>query len=191
MGEPAAGGIQLDEEQVRERFTLLDRLLEDVEQVPGPTTDKALDAVATLAEVYGAALTRIVRAAAEHPALIAALVDDELVSHLLALHDIHPLPLAERVGRALDDVRPYLQSHGGDVTFEGVDEQGVARLSLSGSCQGCSSSAETMKHAVEEAVLGLAPELQAVEAASAKTATVISPESLLRRPSVTGPGAPR
>ena len=44
-----------------------------------------------------------------------ALAGDELVEHLLLLHGLHPVSVEERVREALDGVRPYLGSHGGDV----------------------------------------------------------------------------
>ena len=42
-------------------------------------------------------------------------VEDELVAHLLLLHGLHPVPVRERVLGALDEVRPYLATHGGGV----------------------------------------------------------------------------
>ena len=55
-------------------------------------------------------------------ALAEALAGDELVAHLLLLHGLHPVPLEERVRGALDEVRPYLDSHGGDVELLGVED---------------------------------------------------------------------
>jgi Fe-S cluster biogenesis protein NfuA len=60
-------------------------------------------------------------------------------------------------------VRPYLGSHGGDVELLGV-ENGVARLRLNGTCDGCPSSAVTLQHSIEAAILQAAPELERVEA---------------------------
>ena len=71
---------------------------------------------------------------------------------LLLLHGLHPLDLEARVRQALDKVRPYLRSHGGNVELLGVDE-GVVRLRLEGSCHGCPSSAATMRQTIEEAIL--------------------------------------
>ena len=64
---------------------------------------------------------------------------------------------------ALDEVRPYLESHGGNVQFLGI-EGDVARVRLEGSCDGCPSSTMTLKLAIEEAVQKAAPELEGVEA---------------------------
>ena len=135
--------------------------LERVEQMLGELDDSAaeLQVVQALVELYGEGLRRIVETSDEPERL----ADDELVSHLLVLHDLHPVPLEERIARALEDVRPYLGSHGGDVELVEV-EDGVARLRLNGTCDGCPSSAVTLQHSIETAVLRAAPELDAVEA---------------------------
>ena len=87
---------------------------------------------------------------------------DEVVGGLLLLHGLHPLDLEARVRQALEDVRPYLRSHGGNVELLGIDD-GVVRLRLQGSCHGCPSSAVTMQQTIEEAILGKAPDVTAVE----------------------------
>ena len=80
------------------------------------------------------------------------------------LHDLHPDDVDTRVQRALDQVRPYLGSHAGGVALSGVDENGIVHLQLEGSCDGCPSSALTVKNAIEDAVLMAAPDVVAVEA---------------------------
>ena len=62
------------------------------------------------------------------------------------------------VERALDQVRPYLGSHAGGVQYLGVTD-GVARLQLEGSCNGCPSSTVTVQLAIEGAVQAAAPEV--------------------------------
>ena len=95
--------------------------------------------------------------------LAAALAGDELVAHLLLLHGLHPVPLEQRVRGALDEVRPYLESHGGNVELLGIDD-GVVRLRMEGSCSGCPSSAMTLKLAIEDAIQKAAPDVQDVVA---------------------------
>src|SRR5208282_1894137 len=73
-------------------------------------------------------------------ALVEALARDELVGCLLALHGLHPVALEGRVRQALEKVRPYLRSHGGNVELLACDA-GVVRLRMVGSCHGCPSSA--------------------------------------------------
>jgi len=66
------------------------------------------------------------------------------------------------VTQALDKVRPYLNSHKGNVELLGVDD-GVVRLRLQGSCNGCASSAMTLKLAIEEAIQEYAPDIAGME----------------------------
>lgn len=90
--------------------------------------------------------------------LVLALTQDPLVESLLLLHDLHPLDVDARIQRALDQVRPYLGSHAGGVEYLGTSD-GVARLLLQGSCHGCPSSAATVQLAIEDAIIGAAPEV--------------------------------
>ena len=128
--------------------------------------DRAQATVQSIVELYGAGLARIVEAIG--PAATRRLADDELVEHLLVLHGLHPVDVEARVGAALDRVRPYLGSHGGDVELLGVAD-GVARVRLQGSCDGCPASAMTLKLAIEDAVLKAAPDVDRVEAETEAT----------------------
>ena len=108
-----------------------------------------------------------------------ALDEDELVSHLLLLHGIHPVPIEARVRTALDEVRPYLDSHGGNVELVAV-EDGTVRLRMEGSCSGCPSSAMTLKLAIEDAIRKHAPDVGEIEAEDA------APEGLPMAPRQAG-----
>jgi Fe-S cluster biogenesis protein NfuA len=74
------------------------------------------------------------------------------------IHELHPVPIEERVQQGLEKVRPYMASHGGDVELLGL-EHGVAHLRLSGTCNGCAASASTLELAVEKALEETAPDL--------------------------------
>jgi Fe-S cluster biogenesis protein NfuA/nitrite reductase/ring-hydroxylating ferredoxin subunit len=63
----------------------------------------------------------------------------------------------------LERVRPYLGSHSGDVEYLGLDPDGTVRLRLAGSCDGCPSSALTVKMAIEKGIEDVAPEVTKVE----------------------------
>jgi Fe-S cluster biogenesis protein NfuA len=140
----------VEDAEVRELVGRVEHLLGEIDG-----DAKATEAVQALVELYGEALARFVAGA--DPA------EDELLSHLLLVHDLHPIDVETRVQRALDDVRPYLGSHGGDVELIEV-EDGVARVRLGGTCDGCPSSAVTLRNAIEEAIMRAAPELERVEA---------------------------
>jgi Fe-S cluster biogenesis protein NfuA len=134
----------------------VEALLDEVEAFPPPQREVATELVQALLEMYGEGLSRIV-AAGSVP------VEDDLVAHLLLLHGLHPVPVERRVAGALDEVRPYLLSHGGGVELLGIAD-GVVRLRLEGACNGCPSSALTLKSAVEEAVMRAAPDVDRIEA---------------------------
>lgn len=141
------------------RLTRLDELLGQVEATPGPAGEVALTALSELARVYGEALARASGYAAETPAVLDAFVRDELLGHLLVLHDIHPEPARRRVARAVEDLRPALAEQGGTVELNDINEE-VATVTLSVS--GCGSTVDGVRNAVREAVLAAAPELSDV-----------------------------
>jgi Fe-S cluster biogenesis protein NfuA len=80
----------------------------------------------------------------------------------MLIHGLYPVDLETRVREALDSVRPYMESHGGDVELLGI-EDGVARLRLEGSCNGCPASASTMELAIEQALQEAAPDLAGID----------------------------
>ncbi|WP_433665983.1 NifU family protein [Nocardia sp. CA-136227] len=154
----------------------------DASSAGGPIArERAEQLVGELVELYGAGLHRIVELLADDA--VRRLAADELVASLLIVHGLHPDDVPTRVRAALDSVRPYLGSHGGDVSLVRV-EDGVVWLELSGSCRGCPSSSVTLELAVEEAVRAAAPEIERIEVVAAQTdstAAVIPAESLFTR----------
>jgi Fe-S cluster biogenesis protein NfuA/nitrite reductase/ring-hydroxylating ferredoxin subunit len=130
------------------------------------TREVADQLVSAVVQMYGAGLERIVEllaGAGEGGRRIAAsLSEDDLVSTLLLIHDLHPVPLSERVQAALDSVRPYMESHGGNVELLSIDD-GVATIHLRGSCSDCSASAVTLELAIKQALEEAAPDLEALE----------------------------
>ncbi len=72
--------------------------------------------------------------------------------------------IIESIQKALQDLRPFLEADGGDITFEKITDDGVALVRLHGACSSCSMSVMTMKSGVEEAIKKAAPEIEAVEA---------------------------
>ncbi|HEY6780589.1 MAG TPA: NifU family protein, partial [Thermoleophilaceae bacterium] len=74
------------------------------------------------------------------------------------IHGLYPVPLEDRVRAGLDRVRPFMAEHGGDVELLGV-EGDVARLRLTGNCDGCAASRSTLELAVQGALEETAPDL--------------------------------
>ncbi|MCV2457796.1 NifU family protein [Streptomyces sp. ICN988] len=185
MAEPAGTPPRLGDDGVAARIAHIDELLEKVETAPGPTARAAVDAVRALTEVYGEALARVLDHA-DHadPALAGQLAEDELLGHLLVLHDIHPEPPERRAARAVERLRPAVQERGGDVELVDVDERTARiRLDTPGCGSGCGSASTEVEDAVREAVLAAAPELTAVEPVPVTgTGTFVPLDTLTRRP---------
>lgn len=72
--------------------------------------------------------------------------------------------LIHKVEMALDTIRPYLITDGGNVKILDITEAGVLKLELMGSCGTCPMSAMTMKAGIEESVKRLVPEIKHIEA---------------------------
>ena len=129
----------------------IEELLAQLADSPDEPRIRAL--VRAIMEMYGGALGRVVALAADHPAL-AALADDPVISPLLAAHGIHPMPVADRVRRAIEGVRPHLGDRGVELI---AIEDGTARVRLLGSDPHGSVSG-AVRAAIDEA----APDLDAV-----------------------------
>lgn len=72
--------------------------------------------------------------------------------------------LRNRVEDALDSVRDYLRSDGGDVRIHQIREDMVVELELLGNCEACSMSEMTMKAGLEQVILRAVPEISSVVA---------------------------
>ena len=160
---------------------------------PADPAAMAEELVRLLVGLYGEGLEHIVATLASRgeagASLLADLTDDPLVESLLLLHDLHPLGVDERVQQALDRVRPYLGSHAGGVQYLGVFD-GIAKLRLEGSCNGCPSSTVTVKLAIEGAVLEAAPEVVEVVVDGMTTAPEPALLQIGKRPSDGGEPGP-
>jgi len=123
--------------------------------------------------LYGNGWQRMMELIGQHHApLRQAVIEDNLLGHLLMLHGLYPIPLEERVAHALEEVRPALLAHGGNVELLAL-EQDRLRLRLIGSCQGCPSSTLTLKTTVEEALRRAAPELARIEVEGTDAAPIM------------------
>jgi Fe-S cluster biogenesis protein NfuA len=148
----------------------IERLVKTLEATADPEVHTAaLELMQSIMELHGAGLERmldLLSKSGEGQRLTAELAEDELVSGLLLLHGLHPDDIQTRVLRALDKVRPYLQSHGGNVELLSMQD-GIVHLRLQGSCGSCGSSLATLKNAVEEAVVEAAPDVTEIIAEQA------------------------
>ena len=154
----------MDAEQLVGRVEELQAALETCgESVPRGLAEELVSAVV---QMYGAGLEQIVGSVSEAgpqgEQIAASLLDDPLVATLLLIHDLHPVSLEQRVQQALDSVRPYMESHGGNVELLSL-EHGVARIHLRGSCSDCSASSVTLELAIKQALEEAAPDLEGLE----------------------------
>lgn len=161
---------QLDAQAVGEH---IERILDELAGIADErVSQRATELVRMLMSFYGSGLRRILEVLHESPAgaeLLDELAADDLVGSQLVLHDLHPRSTVERVTEALDSIRPYLGSHAGDVELIGIDDDGVLRLRLKGTCDGCPSSTVTVKYAIEKAVNDAAPEITDIDVAGMAT----------------------
>lgn len=118
-----------------------------------PSEEVRLLAEEVLAAVDGIHREGLTRMAAllDHHDLLRLAATDPLVAELLDLYDLVPISEEMLVERALETVRPYIQSHGGQLEVLAV-AGGVVKVRLAGSCAGCSGSAMTLKRGVETAL---------------------------------------
>ena len=70
--------------------------------------------------------------------------------------------LTSKVEAALDEIRPFLQSDGGDITLLSIDEKKIVRVQLEGACVGCSVNQMTLKSGVEMTIKKHAPQIEQV-----------------------------
>ena len=112
------------------------------------------------------ALTRLIRSVKQDsmPALRQA-VQDEVVYGLLRYHELIKAPappLEIRIQQALDEVRPGLQSHNGNVELVAIKLPDTVEVKLVGNCSNCPASTLTMKEGVEQAIKTHCPEIKNV-----------------------------
>lgn len=164
---PNSDRVEPSVQQMADRVASLLSGFESV-ATPRMARENADALVKTLVTLYGAGLERVLTIVHEtlgegSQDVFQRLCGDPFVESLLILHDLHPFSLETRVQMALDSVRPYLESHEGGIEIVGI-ENGVAILHMEGSCDGCPSSAATVKLAVERAILERVPEIREVRA---------------------------
>jgi Fe-S cluster biogenesis protein NfuA/nitrite reductase/ring-hydroxylating ferredoxin subunit len=161
--------------------TRVDDAVKALESLDPAARTVAEELKAAVEAIHRAGLVTIVRSLraddATRPVLF-DLVDDPVVHLLLSLHQIvRPDPMTEAT-RALQEVRPQLQGHGGDVTLVRIDG-GIAFVRLTGACNGCSMSSVTLRNLVEKALVDGVAAINGIEVVpNEPEQTVISPESL-------------
>lgn len=156
-----------EDRKFKQRMQHLEELIGTIDQIADPHIRASVqELVQTLMDLHGAGLDRMMEIVVQNGKSANELLDsfgqDDLVGSLLLVYGLHPEDLETRVGKALEKVRPYLRSHGGNVDLVAITD-GVVRLQMQGNCHGCPSSAMTLKLAIEEAIYEAAPDVTAIQ----------------------------
>jgi Fe-S cluster biogenesis protein NfuA len=139
----------------------IEELLEHIEAEGGPAVAHAAEElVRVLMRFYGAGLEQVVAivAAGAGETMVHRMAADPLVAGLLALHDLHPVPVEQRLGFALDAARRKLGSHGSGIELGGIDDDGRVHVLIAGG--GCGT--ETVADVVTAQIQQFAPEVAGV-----------------------------
>jgi Fe-S cluster biogenesis protein NfuA/nitrite reductase/ring-hydroxylating ferredoxin subunit len=146
----------------------LDRLVRDIARQEDIVAGWDAGQVATVQALKAAiealhkeALRRLIRMLKDTAALaeLRAAVADPIVHGVLTFHGLLREPLLARLERALEEVRPFMRGHGGDVELVRFDAPDAVDIRLVGACHGCPASGETLREGVERAIRTHCPEI--------------------------------
>jgi len=153
----------------------LDTLLKDIQSLENLVADwdeQQQNTVNALTHAHDdlnkEAFARLIRVVKESPQAMTALkqaVSDEVVYAVLRYHGLIKASLQERVEAALDSVRPYLDSHGGNVELVSLTPPDSVVIRLLGACDGCPASSLTLSEGVEKAIKEHCPEINSIKKA--------------------------
>lgn len=156
----------LTEETFEKIARRVDRALENVEKLENADAKMHALGLKTAVEDFNKfALIKIVQKLKNDErgkGLLFELLDEPSVHALFTAHKIIKPDIGTKILRVLEFVKPYMQSHGGDVEFVKFENE-TAFVRLSGACNGCSQSAVTLREGVEESLKTHIPEVKRVE----------------------------
>lgn len=161
----AASSASTDEQELLSRGERIEKLLDDVRALAGPTTwPRVEELVKALVDLYGAGLTRLLacaRSSASAPAsLDAELTQDDFLAGLLTLHGLHPLDMQRRVEEAIARLKREVPTLPAKMELLSV-EPDRARLRLVEIEN--PELARSLAQLARQAILNAAPELSEVE----------------------------
>jgi len=144
--------------------------LEEIAQHWDEHHARTLIAIKSSIEALNAeAFRRLIRYLREDPAASARLnaaVRDPFIFGVLRFHGLVKDPLEHRVERALEEVRPLLREHGGDVELVAVKLPDTVEVRMVGACHGCPASAQTLTEGIERSIAAHCPEVRHVRQVS-------------------------
>jgi Fe-S cluster biogenesis protein NfuA/nitrite reductase/ring-hydroxylating ferredoxin subunit len=173
----------LDPVDLQDLAKRVDTTVAAIRELEGEAREKALAMKTAVEKFHKSALTRVIQLLKADPRgkeLLFEMVDEPEIFAMLSMHGLIRPDLTSRVRCVIENVRPYMQSHGGDVELLEVTADTV-KLRLAGSCNGCSQSAVTLRNGVEEALRESVPEIAQIEVAPNEPGpALISVESLTK-----------
>ncbi len=153
----------------------LDNLLKDIqslESIVANWDEQQRNTVEALLRAHGdlnkEAFTRLIRSLKKNTVAAKSLREaaaDEVIYAVLRHHEIVKPSLHERVEAALDSVRPFLASHGGDVELVAITLPDTVEIRLLGACDGCPASSLTLSEGVEKAIKEYCSEITTIKKA--------------------------
>lgn len=107
----------------------METLIEDLENAADPRTrETARELMQTVLELHATGLRNIIeyiQRSESAEQILAACAENDLVSNMLMLHNLHPLPLHVRVQEIVRNLQPVLRAHGAEVEIVHADEEAV------------------------------------------------------------------
>lgn len=119
-------------------------------------------------DLHKEAFSRLIRALKTEPAsmdILKEAVADEVIYSVLRHHGILKATIQERLEDALASVRPYLESHAGNVELVDIALPDTVTIRLLGACDGCPASALTLSEGIEKAIRDYCPEITTIKKA--------------------------
>ncbi len=145
------------------RTERIEELVQTIEGAADPRTQAVtLELMQSVMQLHGAALEKmmeLISASPERDHVFRRFAEDELISSVLLLHDLHPEEMEDRIHRTLELLRPKLQSQGASIELLGLEDR-VISLRIHGTADGgChSASAASLKSEIEDAIYQAAPD---------------------------------
>ena len=116
----------------------------------------------SIEDLHKEAFKRLIRALKDDAAAglkLREALQDQVVYGVLLYHGLVKEPIAPRLKKALDAVRPMLQGHGGDVELIAIKPPDTVEIRLVGSCHGCPASGQTLTEGIEKSIKEYCPEI--------------------------------
>lgn len=156
--------METEELDYDEMLGHLATLVEEVDASDSELRGPVLELLDLLEAWHREGLTRLVTSLT--PEALDSAREDPVVAHLLDtyLADDEEGDAADLVEQALEEIRPYVHSHGGEMELIDIDG-GIVTLSLMGACDGCPSSMVTLTQGVEQILRDRWPSFRALKVA--------------------------